>query len=198
MRSKEVRCEEMRSKESVLQVDQASNMSGTEEITSNICGMDLSKVEVESEGMLNLANIDLEERLDKDEMRSQTANELEVLNSQQISKETELDELLNNHMSLVETKGTEMSELLSKLGETEDEKAALLKEVARIEAATRKLQDEKENLVPKIREKDEKLKKIQDKRNRLEKFLDVEFDKNKNANDQLVRELEKSRTKLII
>ena len=129
-------------------------------------------------------------------MKLQTANKVVVLNSQQISKKTELDELLNNHMSLVETKGTEMSELLSKLDEAEEEKAAILKEVARIEAATRKLQDEKENLVPKIREKDEKLKKIQEKKNRLEKFLDVKGAENKNAKDQLERELEEIKNKI--
>ena len=165
-----------------------SNISGTEEITTG-----LNKVVMESEGMLNQTDphLDerLEERLEEVELESVTESELEALSSQLADKEAKLLEMWNNDRSFVESKGKEMSELLSKLEDAEEERAAIEKQVAELDASARELQERRENLVLGIRDKDEKLKKFLKKKNKLENFMEEQVSKSRKAKDQLEREI---------
>ena len=119
----------------------------------------------------------------------QTVDEFEVLSCQQMSLEAELHELWNNDRSLIESKGNEMSRLLSELEDIEEEKAAIEKHVAEIDA-------KREVLLTGIRNKDEKLKKLLNKKHRLEKFIEEKVSKNREARDHLERALEEIKTKM--
>merc|ERR1711962_1728870 len=59
-------------------------------------------------------------------------------------KEAKLQQLWNSEVSLVETKGKEMSGLISAVDQAEDEKHAVMKKVAEIDAQMKKLQINKE------------------------------------------------------
>ena len=116
-------------------------------------------------------------------------DEFEVLSCQQMSLEAELHELWNNDRSLIESKGNEMSRLLSELEDIEEEKAAIEKHVAEIDA-------KREVLLTGIRNKDEKLKKLLNKKQRLEKFIEEKVSKNWEARYHLERALEEIKTKM--
>ena len=108
----------------------------------------------------------------------------------------EFEAAFNIHMVLVESRGKEMSELLSELEEIEEERAAIQKQVAEAESTIRKLQDRRGKLLTGISDKDDKLKWLLDKKNGLENFIDEEVRESKNAKDQLERAIEELRTKL--
>ena len=186
----------------------ASNVSGTEGITAG-----LNKVEVESEDMSNQADSHLEERLDDIHLEErlddihleernqadihleerleevETESELEALSIQLVGKEAELHELWNNDRSFIESKGKEMSELLSKLEDAEEEKAAIEKQVAEVDATARELQERREQLVQGIRDKEEKVKKFLKKKNKLEKFIEEQVSESRKAKHQLEKEI---------
>ena len=155
-------------------------------------------IELDAEGMMELTDIDSEEpeRLDKVEKKPLIENELESLNTQLMGKETKLHELWNNDRSLVESKGTEMSELLSELEEAEEEKAAIQKQVVEIDAAAKELQNRRTKLVKGIRDKDEKVEKLLRKKNSLENFIEEKVNESRDAKDQLEREIKEIKIKI--
>ena len=154
----------------------------------------LDKTEAESEEMLNQPEILCEERLDLNEV--QMESELEALVSLQARKQAELLELWDNDRSLIDTKGKEMSDLLSKLEDVEEEKAAIEKKVAELDSAARELQDRREKLVTGMMDKDEKVKKLMEKKERLENFIEQKVMENKEAKYQLEREIEQLQRKI--
>ena len=162
-----------------------SNVSGAEGLTSG-----LKNFVVESEGILNQTDIHLaerlEERLDKVEIESVTESKL---SSQLADKEAKLQELWNNDRSFIQTKGKEMSDLLSKLEDTEEEKAGIEKKVAEVDATVRELQERRDKLVLGIRDKDEKIKKFLKKKNKLENFIEEQVGKSRKAKHELEREI---------
>ena len=127
------------------------------------------------------------ERLDKLDLEPQT--ELEVLRHKNTSMEEGLQELLNKDMSLIEIKGTEMTELLSKLEDAQEEKAAIEMEIAEVDAR-------RELLVTGLGEKDEKVKKLLKKKRKLENYIDEKMKENMAAKSQLKRELAEIKTKM--
>ena len=156
--------------------------NATEGITFSIGGMDLTGIE--SEGMLNQDDIHLEE------------SELETLNSQLVEKEAKLIEMWNEDISFVESKGKEMSDLLSKLEDLEEEKAAIEKQVAEVDATTRELQERRGILVTEIKDKDEKLKKFMKKKERFENFIEEKVKESREAKHHLEREIEEIKRKV--
>ena len=100
-----------------------------------------------------------------------------------------LQELLNKDMSLIEIKGTEMTELLSKLEDAQEEKAAIEKEIAEVD-------ERREFLVTGLGEKDEKVKKLLKKKRKLEDYIDQKMKENRAAKSQLERELAEIKTKM--
>ena len=131
--------------------DKETEEEGLEMLKDAICSLGLNEGEVESAVKLNQGDIDLEERLDMVEMGPERADELEVLSRQQMSLETELHELWNKDRSLIESKGTEMSNLLSELEDIEEENARIEKKIR---------EERRELLVREIKENKEKLTKL--------------------------------------
>ena len=160
----------------------------TDQIISDLSGMDLNDIEVESEEMdINRADIDLGETLEQDEMKSQRENELR---SQQMSMEANLQELLNKHMSELDSKVTEMSQLIFRLDGAEEEKAKIEKEVLQIDADVRELQDRREKLISRTTDNDKKVAKIKEKKDKLEKYIDKIRGNWEKAKAQLEHEME--------
>ena len=163
----------------------ASHEIGAVGITPNLSDMALNEVEVEGISFGFDVNQDLV-----------AESNLEASRSQLVDLEEQLHELYHRDRVLVESRGKEMSELLSELEEIEEEKAAIQKQVAEAEATIRKLQDRRGKLLTGISDKDDKLKWLLDKKNGLENFIDEEVRESKNAKDQLERAIEELRTKL--
>ena len=97
-----------------------------------------------------------------------------------MGKEAKLVELWNKDRSFIESRGKEMSELLSELEDTEEEKAVIEQKAAEVDAAYAVL-------MLRIRDKDEKLMKKKDK---LENFVEEKVSSNRKAKNQVERELE--------
>ena len=172
------------------------NDTDTDKRVSKIGGMDLSKVELKE----IVDRVDSEAPQDVEEAESETATELGALTLNLRKSEARLHELLNLHMNLIESKGKEMSQLLSKLDGAEDDRAALEKEAQLLDKAERELQDKKEKLASRTRDSDEKVLKIKKKKDKLERFLDIEGSRHSSARQQLEqtieeikREIDKSR-----
>ena len=89
-----------------------------------------------------------------------------------------------------------MSEVLSELEEAEEEKAAIQKQIADVDATIGELQDRKGILVTGIRDRDQKLEKLQNKKRELENLIEEKVRESKDARDQLEREIERVKNKL--
>ena len=143
----------------------------------SVSGLDLNEVGVEQEEVLTQqADVNLKEILDEEnEMPMPMGNQLEALNSQLVGKEAKLHELWNNDRSLVEAHAKVMSELLSDIGEVEEEMAAIEKQA---------------------RDKDEQHKRLLKKKKSLENFIEEKVSESKEAKDQLEKEIEDIKTKI--
>ena len=93
-------------------------------------------------------------------------------------------------MLLVETKGKEMSALLSAADTLEDEKHDVDKKVAEIDAQMNELQISKDQLVKEKADKDRKLEKLLKKKNKLENYIAEKVSEKKTAKRQLEKEIE--------
>ena len=164
----------------------------TEDIASKIGGMDLSKVVVKEK----VDKVDSEEPQDAEEAESETATELGALTLNLRRSEARLHELLKLHMNLIESKGKEMSKLISKLDEAEDDRAALEKEAQLLDKAERELQDKKEKLASRTRDSDEKVLKIKKKKDKLERFLDIEGSRHSSARQRLEQTIGEIKTEI--
>ena len=107
-----------------------------------------------------------------------------------MAKEAELHELLESEVHLVESKGKEMSSLLSAVDELEDEKHGVDKKVAEIDAQMGELQVSKDHLVKQKGDKDKRSDKLLKKKNKLEKFIEEKVNENKETKRGLEKEIE--------
>ena len=123
-------------------------------------------------------------------------NEVDPLADELKVKEEKLHELLTSEVCLVESKGKEMSVLITAVDEVEDEKHAMLKKVAEIEANMREMQIRKNQMINDIDEKDQKLEKLVKKKTKLENFIEEKMSENKQAKRQLEKEIEDIKAKL--
>ena len=178
--------------EKATESEQVFGFNDTEDIASNLGGMDLSKVDLKEK----VDKVDSEEPLDVKEAESEAATELEALAIDLTKSEAKLDELLNRHMCLIKSKGKEMSHLLTKLDEAEDGRAALKKEAEQLAVAERELQDKKEKLASRMRDSDERVLLVKGKKDKLEKFLDVEGSRHSSARQQLEQTIENIKTEI--
>ena len=105
-------------------------------------------------------------------------------------------QLLPPWRRLIESKGKEMSDLLSELDEAEDEKAAIQKKVAEVDGRIRELQARKGKLVRGIGDQDQKLENLLKRKNKLENFIDKIVIESKYARDQLERQMEQVKNKI--
>ena len=117
-------------------------------------------------------------------------NEIDPLDTELKDKEAKLHEVLTSEVSLVESKGKEMSVLISAVDEVEDEKHAKQKQVADIDGQMMELQMRKDQLVKDIEDGDQKLEKILKKKTKLENFIAEKVNENKRAKRQLEKEIE--------
>ena len=106
-----------------------------------------------------------------------------------MAKEAELHELLESEVHLVESKGKEMSSLLSAVDKLEDEKHGVDKKVAEIDAQMGELQVSKDHLVKQKEDKDKKLDKLLKKKNKLENFIEEKVSENKETKRRLEKEI---------
>ena len=176
-----------------------SGLAGVEGIAPNISDMTLNEVGTKSEAMMNQADTRLEGSLNQPARigrKPQTELELEALSSQLMGMEAELHHLLNSDRSLIESKAKEMSEVLSELEEAEEEKAAIQKQIADVDATIGELQDRKGILVTGIRDRDQKLENLQNKKRELENLIEEKVRESKDARDQLERDIERVKSKL--
>ena len=113
------------------------------------------------------------------------------------AKEAELHELLESEMQLVESKGKEMSALLSAMDELEDEKQNVDKKVSEIDSQMAELKIRKDQLVTYKEDKDKKLEKLLKKKNKLENFIEENVREQKETKRRLEKEIEeiKARSK---
>ena len=157
----------------------------TDQIISDLSGMDLNDIEVESEEM---------DDFKRGEMKSQRENELR---SRQMSMEANLQELLNKHMSELDCKVTEMSQLIFRLDGAEEEKAKIEKQVLQIDADVRELQDRREKLISRTTDNDKKVAKIKEKKDKLEKYIDKIRGNWEKAKAQLEHEMEEIKIEIM-
>ena len=155
----------------------------TDQIISDLSGM--NDIEVESEEM---------DDSKRGEMKSQRENELR---SRQMSMEANLQELLNKHMSELDSKVTEMSQLIFRLDGAEEEKAKIEKEVLQIDADVRELQDRREKLISRTTDNDKKVAKIKEKKDKLEKYIDKIRGNWEKAKAQLEHEMEEIKIEIM-
>ena len=155
----------------------------TDQIISDLSGM--NDIEVESEEM---------DDSKRGEMKSQRENELR---SRQMSMEANLQELLNKHMSELDSKVTEMSQLIFKLDGAEEEKAKIEKQVLQIDADVRELQDRREKLISRTTDNDKKVAKIKEKKDKLEKYIDKIRGNWEKAKAQLEHEMEEIKIEIM-
>ena len=106
------------------------------------------------------------------------------------AKESELHELLESEVNLVESKGKEMSALLLAVDELDDEKHDVDKKVAEINAQITELQISKDQLEKYKEEKDRKLEKLLKKKTRLENFIEEKVREQKETERRLEKEIE--------
>ena len=104
-------------------------------------------------------------------------------------KEAELHQLLESEVDLVESKGKEMSSLLSAVDELEDKKHDVDKKVAEIDSQMAELQTRKDQLVTYKEDKERKLEKLLKKKNKLEKFIEEKVSENKKSKRGLEKEI---------
>ena len=122
-------------------------------------------------------------------------NEANPLDAELKDKEAKLHELLTSEAFLIESKGKEMSVLISAVDDIEDEKNSKKKKVAEIDANIRELQISKGQLVKDIEDEDQKLEKLLIKKNKLENFIAERMSDNKQAKRQLEKEIEDIKAK---
>ena len=111
-------------------------------------------------------------------------------------KEAELHQLLESEVDLVESKGKEMSSLLSAVDELEDKKHDVDKKVAEIDSQMAELQTRKDQLVTYKEDKERKLEKLLMKKTKLENFIEEKEREQKETRSRLEKEIEEIEARL--
>ena len=110
--------------------------------------------------------------------------------SELVNREAKLHDLLESHIHLVESKGAEMSQIISKLDDAEEEKSALEKETEKLDAAANELQEKREQLEFRKLSNAKNLRKFGEKKEKLEEYLDRVTSDHQIAKEQLDRDIE--------
>ena len=121
---------------------------------------------------------------------------IQALRKELVIKEAKLKELLESGQVLVESRGKEMSVLLSRVEDAEEEKHSMLKQVAELDNEMQKIKDElakmderKGKLMKNMKGKDKKLNKSLKKKKQLEDLIEAEVNENKQARRELEKEI---------
>ena len=173
-----------------LQVDDETLTSVQDEASTIV--KDERPITVEGEPPIKVDNLQEEQESTSHTMEK----EVNPLTAELKDKEARLHELLTSDISLVESKGREMSQLISAVDKIEDEKHTVQKKVAEIDANMRELQISKDQLVKDMEDKDQKLEKLLKKKHKLEKFIAERVSENKQSKGQLEKEIEDIKARL--
>ena len=121
---------------------------------------------------------------------------IQALRKELVIKEAKLKDLLESGQVLVESRGKEMSVLLSRVEDAEEEKHSMLKQVAELDNEMQKIKDElakmderKGKLMKNMKGKDKKLNKSLKKKKQLEDLIEAEVNENKQARRELEKEI---------
>ena len=110
--------------------------------------------------------------------------------SELVNREAKLHDLLESHIHLVESKGAEMSHIINKLDNAEEEKSALEKETEKLDAAANELQEKREQLEFRKLSNAKILRKFGEKKEKLEKYLDKVTNEHQITKEQLERDID--------
>ena len=111
-------------------------------------------------------------------------------------KEAKLQQIWDKYRDFVESTGREMSLLLSALDDDEDEKHSIQKEVTKLESQMSSIRDQLARHVQDLHEKDVKLNESLKKKRMLEDIIAQEVDANKQATQDLEREIESIKARM--
>ena len=177
---KKVKRKKKQSDREILKSADENKLDGTNDVASG------SKEIVERVEAEEKAPTSLEEHEDKQE----PLDHGNPLTQELMAKEADLHQLLESEVHLVESKGKEMSALLSAVDRLEDEKHDVDKKVAEIDAQMSELKISKDQLLKSTEDKDEQLVKLLKKKNKLEKFITEKVSEKKEAKSRLEKEIE--------
>ena len=110
--------------------------------------------------------------------------------SELVNREAKLHDLLESHIHLVTSKGAEMSQIINKLDNAEEEKSALDKETEKLDAAANELQEKREQLELRKLSNAKNLRKFGEKKKKLEKYLDKVTSEHQITKEQLERDID--------
>ena len=115
------------------------------------------------------------------------------LESALVVKETELRELLESEIVLVESNKEEMDALIAKMDQLVGERHVVDETLAELEAQMREMQISKDQLVEEKKEKERMMKNISREKARLRNYLLEKLTENKEKKRQLERDMEELR-----
>ena len=115
------------------------------------------------------------------------------LESALVVKETELRELLESEIVLVESNKEEMDALIAKMDQLVGERHVVDETLAELEAQMREMQISKDQLVEEKKEKERMMKNISREKARLGNYLLEKLTENKEKKRQLERDMEELR-----
>ena len=121
---------------------------------------------------------------------------IQALKDEMISKEAKLEELWESSRALVDSRGKEMSFLLSAVEDAEEEKHSMLKEVTGLEVEMdsiknqlASIEEKRDQLVKNVKEKDEILNELLKKKQQLEELIVAEDVVSKQSKEELEKDL---------
>ena len=128
---------------------------------------------------------------------------IQALKDELVFKEAKLGELWERSQVFVESKGSEMSALVSAVEDAEEEKHMMLKQVTKLEGEMNNIRDQlaimqerKEQLIKDVEEKDDLLKELLKKKKQLEDLIETEVDANKHSKRKLEKEIGSLQTRI--
>ena len=183
---KKVKRKKKQSDREILKSADENKLDGTNDVASG------SKEIVERVEAEKKAPTSLEEHEDKQELLDHG----DPLTQELMAKEADLHQLLESEVDLVESKGKEMSALLSSVDRLEDEKHDVDKKVAEIEAQLSELKISKDQMVRSTEDKVKTLEKLLRKKNKLEKFITEKVSEKKATKSQLEKEINDIKVRL--
>ena len=121
---------------------------------------------------------------------------MQALREELARKEAKLGELWDRSQAFVETRGREMSVLVSAVEDSEEEKHSLLKQVDELDVEMIHIREElvrsqerRDQLMKDVEEKDDFLKESLKKKKQLEDLIETEVDLKKQSRGQLEKEI---------
>ena len=121
---------------------------------------------------------------------------IQALKEELVRKEAKLGELWDSSQVLVESRGTEMSDLISAVEDVEEEKHSTLKQVTGLEDEMQnkrellaRMQERRDQLIKGVEEKNEILNESLKKKKQLEDLIEAEVEANKQSKRQLEKEI---------